>query len=394
MRAKRSASAVLSSMPVAGPAGVGASTPSRGSEQRRRRAAARCGRGRGSTRGGAAGRSRSAAWACSCGAQCSRERHLVASAERVDREQLGDPAAAGDVGLQDVDGAGGEHPLEVGGVVAVLAGRDLHPGRGAVAQQPQALEIVGGDRLLEPAHAACSANRSARAAAPACARRRRWRRRTAPPRRRSPRAPRAHALGVVARDRLPTFIFTRGIPACDPAGELLLQALDAVAGEAAAAVDRDRARAPRPAACASGSSSSRALRSQSATSTALIAIAPTPGRPRLRTALVIAHQAALRRQRVGAARRRRRGARRSAARSRGRRRCSRRRARRPPRRGRRRSSSRPSAKRAVGLGRVGRDGVGGHRRAARSARRTRATVSAWRSSARAGTLRACPWRPA
>ena len=42
--------------------------------------------------------------------------------------------------------------LEVGQLVAVLAGGDRHPAGRPVAQQPQALEVVGGDRLLEPAH--------------------------------------------------------------------------------------------------------------------------------------------------------------------------------------------------------------------------------------------------
>ena len=72
------------------------------------------------------------------------------------------------------------------------------------------VEIVGGDRLLEPAHAACSANRSAEPA-PACGRTRRWRRRTARRRGRSPRAPRATRARSAAGSR-PIFIFTRGMP--------------------------------------------------------------------------------------------------------------------------------------------------------------------------------------
>ena len=73
-------------------------------------------------------------------------------AEGPDAQEAGDPAAAGRVGLEHVDGAGLEHPAEIGQVVAVLAGGDVHAGRAAVAEQPQPVEVVGGDRLLEPGH--------------------------------------------------------------------------------------------------------------------------------------------------------------------------------------------------------------------------------------------------
>ena len=46
---------------------------------------------------------------------------------------------------------------EVGRDVRVLAGRDLEPGRAGVADQAQPLEVVGGDRLLEPRHVPGSA---------------------------------------------------------------------------------------------------------------------------------------------------------------------------------------------------------------------------------------------
>src|SRR5439155_1145953 len=67
------------------------------------------------------------------------------------RHQLGDSPAAGDVCLHDVDRARLQHAPEVEEVVAVLPGGDLHAGRRPVAQQPQALQVIGGDRLLEPA---------------------------------------------------------------------------------------------------------------------------------------------------------------------------------------------------------------------------------------------------
>ena len=73
-------------------------------------------------------------------------------AERGDAQEPGDPLAAGDVGLQAVDRASLEHPLEVRQRVAVLAGSDLHPRRCPVADQAQTLEVVRADRLLEPAH--------------------------------------------------------------------------------------------------------------------------------------------------------------------------------------------------------------------------------------------------
>src|SRR5581483_3762427 len=63
----------------------------------------------------------------------------------------GVPAAAGGVGLQAVDRPGGDHAGEVVGRVAVLAGR--HVGVAPVADERQALEIVGGDRFLVPGHA-------------------------------------------------------------------------------------------------------------------------------------------------------------------------------------------------------------------------------------------------
>ena len=58
------------------------------------------------------------------------------TAERTHAHQLGDPSAAGHVGLEHVHGARLEHPLEVREVVAVLARGDRHAGRRAVANQP------------------------------------------------------------------------------------------------------------------------------------------------------------------------------------------------------------------------------------------------------------------
>ncbi len=81
-----------------------------------------------------------------------RQRQVVRPAQTVDAQQLGDPSAPGHVGLEHVDGAGLEHPAEVERVIPVLAGGDRHAGGSVVAHGVQALEVLGADRLLEPAH--------------------------------------------------------------------------------------------------------------------------------------------------------------------------------------------------------------------------------------------------
>ena len=78
------------------------------------------------------------------------ERDVEGVAERRRTEESGDPAAPRRVGLEHVDGFRFEHPPEIHRVVAILAGGDSHARRRAVAQQMQALEIVGRDGLLEP----------------------------------------------------------------------------------------------------------------------------------------------------------------------------------------------------------------------------------------------------
>ena len=57
-------------------------------------------------------------------------------------KKAGVTAAARGVSLQDIDRAGGEHALEVGDVVAVLAGRDIHSRRAVIAHQAQAIEVI------------------------------------------------------------------------------------------------------------------------------------------------------------------------------------------------------------------------------------------------------------
>ena len=67
-------------------------------------------------------------------------------------QEARDAEAARGIGLQHVDRTGLEHPAKIGGRVAILPGSDRHAGGRPVTHQPKPLEIVGGHRLLEPAH--------------------------------------------------------------------------------------------------------------------------------------------------------------------------------------------------------------------------------------------------
>src|SRR5438477_6533506 len=67
-------------------------------------------------------------------------------------EESADAAAAGRVGLEDIDCTGLEHAAEVPDVESVFSGGDVHSRWRAVAQEPEAFQIVRGNRLLEPAH--------------------------------------------------------------------------------------------------------------------------------------------------------------------------------------------------------------------------------------------------
>src|SRR5205814_8771946 len=67
-------------------------------------------------------------------------------------EESADAAAASRVGLEDIDRAGLEHAAEVPDVESVFAGGDVHSRWRAIAQQPESVQIVRGNRLLEPAH--------------------------------------------------------------------------------------------------------------------------------------------------------------------------------------------------------------------------------------------------
>ncbi len=77
------------------------------------------------------------------------ERQVARLAQAIDPQEVRDPAAARHVSLEDVNGAGLEHPLVVGKVPAVLARRDGQPGRSAPPDLGQPGKILRTDRLLE-----------------------------------------------------------------------------------------------------------------------------------------------------------------------------------------------------------------------------------------------------
>ena len=175
-------------------------------------------------------------WALSCGAQCADRSIAARVAQRGDPQEPGDPAAAGDVGLQAVHRPGVEHALEVGQVPAVLAGGDVDAARGAVADQAQ----PGAGRPRSPAPRT-SARRTRRRSPPSAGA---WARVKAPlastnSSTSSPIASRATAKRSRSRSgSRPVFIFTRGMPASTQPGELVAQLLVGVVAEPAAAVDR------------------------------------------------------------------------------------------------------------------------------------------------------------
>ena len=170
------------------------------------------------------------------------ERDPAGLAQGGHAEEVGDARAARGVRLQDVHRARVEHALEVGQVVAVLAGRDLHARGRAVAQEPQPFEVVRGDRLLEPRHAvggealgqpqrflarvgAVGVDEQLDLATHGLARR-------------------PHARGI-GRGLASHLHLHHAHPLAPPAAELRAQLVDGVGGEAAAAVD-GHARAHRP----------------------------------------------------------------------------------------------------------------------------------------------------
>ncbi len=211
---------------------------------------------------------------------------VVRVAQRRDPQEAGDAAATRASACSTSTAPASSIRAEIVGRVAIFAGRDLHR-RPARARA----RAAGPSRSSEETGSSNQATLLARSARPmpsACLpRRRRSRRRTergvadralARPRRgRDP-----------ARARLPIFIFTQRQPSrsTQPAS-CSRSSLVAVAGEAAAAIDRRRRRAS-PEQRASGSAEQLRLQVPERASTAEIAVAASPARPRLRTARRIA----------------------------------------------------------------------------------------------------------
>ena len=96
------------------------------------------------------------------GGAMGRERGGMRLAEGSRDPEAGRAEAACGISLEDVDGSGFQQPSEGEGVPAVLTGGNRHARRSPVAEQPQAIYVVGADGLLEPGHAALSERRGGR----------------------------------------------------------------------------------------------------------------------------------------------------------------------------------------------------------------------------------------
>src|SRR5215472_18907415 len=97
-------------------------------------------------------RYRTSDMAVQCRRAMRRKINMMRFAQRADLEETGDTTAAGNIGLQHVDRIGLEEAARVVTYINVFPGGDLHLVRRALAHQPQAWQIVRGDRLLEPAN--------------------------------------------------------------------------------------------------------------------------------------------------------------------------------------------------------------------------------------------------
>src|SRR5581483_7272463 len=71
-------------------------------------------------------------------------------AKRCHLEHCRDAAATGYVGLQHVDGGGGEHATEVEKFVTVLSSGNFHARGSTIANGAQAVKIVRRNRLFKP----------------------------------------------------------------------------------------------------------------------------------------------------------------------------------------------------------------------------------------------------
>src|SRR5581483_11482479 len=81
---------------------------------------------------------------------------MVRLTKRDGFEETCESGAARSICLEHVDSSCFQHSSEVPRVVSVLTGGDIHSGRSAIANQAQTVDIVGGDRLLEPCNVGVS----------------------------------------------------------------------------------------------------------------------------------------------------------------------------------------------------------------------------------------------
>ena len=77
------------------------------------------------------------------GSGMSRDRNLKRVRQFGGFHESGNPSAARRIDLKDVHRTGFEHALEIIRIVTILAGRDIHSGRRAVANESKAFEVVG-----------------------------------------------------------------------------------------------------------------------------------------------------------------------------------------------------------------------------------------------------------
>src|SRR3954462_3750588 len=80
------------------------------------------------------------------------ERNVICSCQNSCFEKPAETGTPCRIRLKNVNRAGFEHGSEVRRIETVLAGSNIHACRRSIPNQTQTWQIVGRDRLLEPAH--------------------------------------------------------------------------------------------------------------------------------------------------------------------------------------------------------------------------------------------------
>src|SRR5579883_2426537 len=81
-----------------------------------------------------------------------RHRQVVCLAKGGDLQESANASATRDVGLKYVHGSRLQHAVKIEDVVPVFSGGYVHSRRRPVANHTKAFQVVGRDRLFEPAH--------------------------------------------------------------------------------------------------------------------------------------------------------------------------------------------------------------------------------------------------